>query len=72
MQQLILECFINVQVIGPHVSRGHYDLLGPSGEIIIPQAWEALIEEGWTITMHMWPFPNGQQEQEKPDDTDEA
>ena len=40
-----------------HVKRGHYDLLGPNGEIILPILWEFLIRPGWGITMHMWPLP---------------
>jgi hypothetical protein len=57
MQQLIFECFFYVEIIGPHVYQGHYDLVGPNGEIILPQIWETMVEEGWVITMNMWPFP---------------
>ncbi|KAI1421219.1 hypothetical protein F5Y12DRAFT_40449 [Xylaria sp. FL1777] len=38
------------------VQEGHYDLLGPDGSIILPQAWEQIIQPGWNITMHMWPI----------------
>lgn len=57
MEDLVKQAFINVDVIGPHVNDGHYDLLGPTGEIILPQVWESVIEPGWLITMHMWPMP---------------
>ncbi len=40
------------------MADGQYDLIGPNGEIILPQAWEATIEPGWSITMHMWPIPH--------------
>lgn len=56
MRYLIQQAFLHVEVIGPHVKEGHYDLVGPSGEIILPQAWESTIEPGWTVTMHMWPI----------------
>ncbi|CZT43431.1 uncharacterized protein RSE6_03470 [Rhynchosporium secalis] len=28
-----------------------------TGEYVLPQAWEAMVEPGWQITMHMWPLP---------------
>lgn len=43
-------------MIGPHVQAGHYDLIGPNGEIILPAIWEKVIEPDWSVTMHMWPM----------------
>lgn len=57
MEELIRQAFLHVDAIGPHVMDGHYDLLGPNGEIILPQIWETTIEPDWSITMHMWPIP---------------
>lgn len=57
MEELIKQAFLHVDVIGPHVQEGHYDLIGPNGEIILPQVWETMIEPDWSITMHMWPMP---------------
>lgn len=57
MEELIKQAFLHVEVIGPHVAEGHYDLVGPNGEIILPQVWETMVEPDWTITMHMWPMP---------------
>jgi hypothetical protein len=57
MEELIRQAFMHVEVIGPHVADGHYDLVGPNGEIILPQVWETMIEPDWAITMHMWPLP---------------
>lgn len=54
---MIKQAFLHVDVIGPHVQQGHYDLIGPNGEIILPQVWETMIEPDWAITMHMWPMP---------------
>ena len=48
---------MHVDVIGPHVAEGHYDLIGPNNEIILPGVWDTVIEPDWTITMHMWPMP---------------
>ena len=57
MEELIRQAFLHVDVIGPLVAEGHYDLIGPNGEIILPQVWETMIEPDWSVTMHMWPMP---------------
>jgi Ubiquitin-like domain len=41
-----------------HVKDGHYDLVGPHGEIILPLAWEDTIQPDWVIFMDMWPGPS--------------
>lgn len=64
MEDLIKQAFLHIEVIGPHVAEGHYDLVGPNGDIILPQVWETVVEPDWAITMHMWPIP------EKPKDAD--
>ena len=55
MEFLIKEAFKYVDGLGQRVDMGHYDLLGPQGDIILPAVWEAIVEPGWTVTMHMWP-----------------
>ena len=57
MEDLIKQAFLHVEIIGPHVHEGHYDLVGPNGDIILPQVWQTVVEPDWTITMHMWPMP---------------
>jgi hypothetical protein len=66
MEELIRQAFLHVEVIGPHVAEGHYDLVGPSGDIILPQVWETVVEPDWTITMHMWPIPEKPKEPDPP------
>lgn len=56
MEELIKQAFLHVDIIGPHVQEGHYDLIGPNGEIILPSVWEKVVEPDWAITMHMWPM----------------
>jgi hypothetical protein len=56
MESLINNAFVHVDVIGPHVAQGHYDLIGPEDEIILPQVWELVIKPGWAIRMLMWPM----------------
>lgn len=62
MKELIDAAFLHVDVIGPHVVEGHYDLVGPEGMIILPLTWDQTIQPGWHISMHMWPIepPNPQ------------
>jgi hypothetical protein len=55
MEELIKQAFLHVEVIGPHVQEGHYDLVGPDGEIILRQVWDLVIQPGWAISMYMWP-----------------
>ena len=57
MQELIHQAFLHVEGLGPHVMEGHYDLIGPNGEIILPKVWETTIEPDTNISMHMWPMP---------------
>ncbi|ROV87887.1 hypothetical protein VMCG_10291 [Cytospora schulzeri] len=56
MEDLIKQAFAHVDVIGPHVQEGHYDLMGPDGEIILPVIWDKTIQPGWQVTMRMWPM----------------
>ncbi|KAL6716302.1 hypothetical protein ACLMJK_005868 [Lecanora helva] len=57
MEFLIKEAFLHVDIYGPHVANGEYDLVGPQGEIIMRHVWEIVIQPGWEISMHMWPIP---------------
>jgi len=57
MEELIRQAFLHVEGLGPHIAEGHYDLIGPNGEIILPRVWETTIEPDWAISMHMWPIP---------------
>ncbi|KAI8626242.1 hypothetical protein F5Y19DRAFT_488528 [Xylariaceae sp. FL1651] len=56
MEELIHQAFLHVDVIGPEVLAGHFDLYGPEDVIILPQAWDKIIQPGWNITMKMWPM----------------
>lgn len=49
------------------MADGHYDLVGPNGDIILPQVWETVIEPDWAITMHMWPIPEKPKEEPAPE-----
>lgn len=66
MEELIRQAFLHVDVIGQHVADGHYDLIGPNGDIILPQVWETVVEPDWSVTMHMWPIPEKPKEPDPP------
>jgi hypothetical protein len=57
MEQLIHQAFAHVDLIGKEVHAGHYDLVGPAGEIILPQVWETMAKPDMDIEMRMWPMP---------------
>lgn len=52
---MVIQVFVNEEIIGPHVQEGHYDLIGPDGEIILPVLWDKVIRPGMQISMEMWP-----------------
>jgi hypothetical protein len=56
MEEVLNQAFRHVETLGRHVAEGHYDIISPRGEIILPSAWERVIEPGWSITMQMWPI----------------
>ena len=57
MEGLIRQAFLHVDLLGPHVMEGHYDLIGPDGEIILPQVWDTMVKPDHAIEMQMWPIP---------------
>jgi hypothetical protein len=47
----------DVGAIDPRIEGGHYELIGPGEEIILPGDWEEVIEPGWVIAIRMLPMP---------------
>ncbi|KAK0641160.1 hypothetical protein B0T16DRAFT_419321 [Cercophora newfieldiana] len=56
IEELIQQAFLHVEIVGPQVQEGHYDLIGPDGEILLPPVWERLVQPDWSVNMHMWPM----------------
>jgi hypothetical protein len=54
MEDIIRQALLHIETIGPQVVEGHFDLIGPNGDIILPQVWEMMVEPGWDVTMRMW------------------
>lgn len=58
MKTSVRRAFVNIEHIGSHVANGCYNLLSPDNEIILPSAWEMVIQPGWNIKMELWPLPD--------------
>ncbi|KAH7324545.1 hypothetical protein B0I35DRAFT_406339 [Stachybotrys elegans] len=43
VSDLISSAFGQIDVLGPKVAQGRYDLIGPDDEIILPSVWEILM-----------------------------
>ena len=71
-ERLVLEAFSHIEVIGPHVAEGYYDIARPDGDIILPSVWEQVVVPGMSITMHLWPLPERTEEPKSDKDQMEA
>lgn len=71
MKSLIKQAFVQIPVVEAHVGEGYYDLVGPNGDIILPQVWDSVIQPGWTITMHLWPIPEFSNKSDSPAQVDD-
>ena len=38
------------------IFRGSYDILSPTGEIILPEIWDSVIKPGWVVELRFWDF----------------
>ncbi|GAB7356902.1 hypothetical protein MBLNU459_g7761t2 [Dothideomycetes sp. NU459] len=56
MENMIDQAFFH-DTLGDRVIQGHYDLIGPTNEIIFVQNWEQTVQPGWKISMKLWPLP---------------
>ncbi|KAI1367916.1 hypothetical protein F5Y08DRAFT_297303 [Xylaria arbuscula] len=56
MEKIIKQMFLHVEVIGPHVQAGHYDLLNSRGNIVLPALWELSVKPTDSFYMEMWPM----------------
>jgi len=37
--------------VGNRMMEGQYYLLGPDGEMVMPQVWETMVKPEWHVTM---------------------
>lgn len=55
MQNVIKQAFAHAEEIGPQIEEGHYDLVGPDGDTILPHLWSTTVQPGWRVSIHVWP-----------------
>lgn len=56
MESLIRRSFSHVESMNSKIVTGSYDILGPTGEIILPEIWEAVIKPGWVVELRFWDY----------------
>ena len=66
MKALIDQAFAHVSDLADWVHGEHYDLLGPDGEIIMPEYWRETIQPDMQITMMIWPVPEKKDDDPEP------
>ena len=54
MENLIKRSFSYIESLNSKISSGSYDILSPTGEIILPEIWESVIKPGWLVELRMW------------------
>lgn len=54
MENLIKCSFSHVESMNSKIFRGSYDVLSPTGEIILPEIWDSVIKPGWVVELRLW------------------
>ena len=54
MENLIKRSFSHVESMDSEIFRGRYDILSPSGEIILPEIWDSVVMPGWVVELRFW------------------
>lgn len=54
MENLIKRSFSHVESMNSKIIRGSYDILSPTGEIILPEIWDTVIKPGWVVELRFW------------------
>ena len=54
--ELVKQAFLHVDIIGPKVGAGQFDIADRKGRIILPECWESLVEPGCELAQHLWPM----------------
>ena len=56
MENLIKRSFSHVESMNAKIFRGSYDILSPTGEIILPEIWDSVVKPGWVVELRVWDF----------------
>lgn len=63
MEEHLRQVFIISKTIGPQIAQSRFYILGPDGDIILPQFWDMLVEPDWNVTLDIWPISEPQERQ---------
>ncbi|KAL0936379.1 uncharacterized protein CTRU02_208594 [Colletotrichum truncatum] len=57
------EAFKHVDIVGPHVMEGHFDIVSKDlGDVILlPSIWGDLVKPGYVVDMRVWPIEKPRQ-----------
>lgn len=61
MENLIKKSFLRFDAMAPRIIKGQYDIIRPTGEIILPDVWSAVVKPGWTVELRFWPCEETEQ-----------
>ena len=64
MENLIRQSFCRIGDLHSHVMRGDYDILSPTGEIILPGIWASVIKPGWVVELCFSPAVDHERRQD--------
>ena len=56
MENLIKRSFSHIETLNTQIFRGSYDILSPTGEIILPEIWDTVIKPGWVVELRFWDY----------------
>lgn len=70
MENLIKRSFSHIESMNSKIFRGSYDILSPTGEIILPEIWDAVIKPGWVVELRFWDFATAAETSQKDPDVD--
>ena len=56
MVSLVEEAYPHDEFPYPQLAKGHYDFLGPSGDVLLPGIWESSVGPGGKVTLRLWPL----------------
>ena len=65
MENLIKRSFSHVESMNSKIFRGSYDILSPTGEIILPEIWDSVIRPGWVVELRFWDFGTAEETDRK-------
>ena len=56
MENLIKRSFSHIESLSTKIFRGSYDILSPTGEIVLPEIWDTVIKPGWVVELRFWDY----------------